>query len=245
MAQERSKNPTREPIWRSQSTSHPESAVVPGQTPSTALRLVCIADTHGLHHDLDLPLGDILIHAGDFNGRSVEAIDDFNAWLGTLAFRHKLVIAGNHDLLFDKRPKLARKHLTNAVYLQDSGIRLEGLNFWGSPVNSVLGEDWAFGRERLVKLRQHWDLIPDSTDVLITHEPPYGTLDKADILTKHRGCQYLLGALLRVKPKLHVFGHIHGGYGQESAWNMTLVNCAVVDNQRRLTNLPRVVELIC
>ena len=214
-----------------------------GQAPNTAFRLVCIADTHGLHRDLDLPLGDILIHAVDFDGRSVEAINDFNAWLGTLAFRHKLVIAGNHDLLFDKRPKLARKHLTNAVYLQDSGIRLEGLNFWGSPVNSVLGEDWAFSRERLVKLRQHWDLIPDSTDVPITHEPPYGTLDKADILTKHWGCQYLLGALLRVKPKLHVFGHIHGGYGQESAWNMTLVNCAVVDNQRRLTNLPKVVEL--
>jgi len=207
------------------------------------LRLVCIADTHGFHRKLDLPDGDILIHAGDFDGRSVEEVDDFNAWLGTLPFHHKLVIAGNHDLLFDRKPKLARAHLTNATYLQDSGIHLEGLNFWGSPVNSIMGDDWAFGRERLVKLRKHWDCIPNDTDVLITHEPPYGTLDKNDILGRHQGCQYLLGALLRVKPKLHLFGHIHGGHGRESAWNMTLVNCAVVDNRRILAHVPTVVEL--
>lgn len=207
-----------------------------------ALRLVCIGDTHGRHRKLELPSGDILIHSGDFDGRSVEEIDDFNAWLGSLPFRHKLVIAGNHDLLFDREPKLARAHLTEATYLQDSGVTIEGVKFWGSPVNSV-GGDWAFTRERLVKIRKHWDLIPDDTDVLITHEPPYGTLDKPHILAKHAGCQYLLGAVLRVKPKLHVFGHVHGGYGRECAWNMTLVNCAVVDNARTLVNPPTVIEL--
>ena len=208
-----------------------------------SLRLVCIGDTHGFHRRLTLPPGAILIHSGDFEGGSVEEIDDFNAWLGTLPFRHKIVIAGNHDLLFDRDPKLARKHLTNAIYLQDSGITLEGIKFWGSLVNSV-GGDWAFARERLVKIRKHWDLIPDDTDVLITHEPPYGTLDKPHILAKHAGCQYLLGAVLRIKPRLHVFGHVHGGYGRESAWSgMTLVNCAVVDNARSLANAPTVVEL--
>ncbi len=99
-----------------------------------SIRLVCIADTHGFHRKLDLPAGDILMHAGDLDGCSVEAIDDFNAWLGTLPFRHKLVIAGNHDLLFDRKPRLARAHLTQAIYLQDSGVGLEGLNFGGSPV---------------------------------------------------------------------------------------------------------------
>ncbi len=224
---------------------------MPGKTESAKpskdrkklLRLVCVADTHGFHRKLVLPAGDILIHAGDFDGRTVEQVDDFNAWLGTLSFRHKLVIAGNHDLLFDRDPKLARAHLTEAVYLQDSGVRLEGLNFWGSPVNSILGEEWAFGRERGSAIRKHWDRIPETTDVLITHEAPYGTLDKNDILGRHQGCQNLLGALLRVKPKLHVFGHIHGGHGRESAWNVTLVNCAVVNNRRVLTNPPTVVEL--
>ena len=102
------------------------------------LLLVCIADTHGFHRKLTLPPGDILIHAGDFDGRTVEQIDEFNAWLGELPFWHKLVIAGNHDLLFDRDPKLARAHLTNGIYLQNSGVTLEGLHFWGSPVNSVL-----------------------------------------------------------------------------------------------------------
>jgi len=207
------------------------------------LRLVCIGDTHGFHRKLDLPAGDILIHAGDFDGRSVEAVDDFNGWLGTLPFRHKLVVAGNYDLLFDRKPKLARAHLTEATYLQDSGVRLEGLNFWGSPVSSVMGEDWAFSRERGFAIRKHWDRIPEKTDVLITHEAPYGTLNKNDILGRHHGCQNLLGALLRVKPKLHVFGHVHGGHGRESAWNMTLVNCAVVDGQRQLAHAPTLVEL--
>lgn len=120
----------------------------PSRAEKISLRLVCIADTHGFHRKLILPAGDILIHAGDFDGRSIKEIDDFNAWLGTLPFLHKLVIAGNHDLLFDRNPKLARAHLTHATYLQDSGVTLKGLKFWGSPVNSILGEEWAFGRER-------------------------------------------------------------------------------------------------
>jgi hypothetical protein len=57
---------------------------------------------------------------------------------------------------------MARKHLTQAIYLQDSGVTLEGLKFWGSPVNSV-GGDWAFSRDRMVKIRKHWDLVPDNT----------------------------------------------------------------------------------
>lgn len=217
----------------------------PNQRKKKTLRLVCLGDTHGFHRRLVLPPGDILIHSGDFmvDGKSVEEIDDFNAWLGSLPYRHKLVVAGNHDRLFDDHPKLARAHLTNAIYLQDSGVTLEGLKFWGSPVNSV-GGDWAFSRDLTVKIRKHWNLIPDDTDVLVTHEPPFGTLDKTHILAKHRGCNYLLGAVRRVQPKLHVFGHIHGGYGKEVAWGgVTLVNCAVVDNDRQLTNPPTVLRL--
>jgi Icc-related predicted phosphoesterase len=215
------------------------------EIPKRPLRLVCIGDTHGLHRSLHIPAGDILIHSGDFlvDGSSVEELDDFNAWLTSLPFRHKLVVAGNHDRLFDHKPKLARAHLTEATYLQDSGVTLHGVKFWGSPVNSV-GEDWAFSREKMVKIRKHWDRIPEDTDVLITHEPPYGTLDKAHILGKHLGCQYLLGAVLRIRPRLHIFGHIHGGYGHESGWSgMTLVNCAVVDNARSLAHAPMVIEL--
>jgi len=224
--------------------SRPKQKPAPDRT--GPLRIVCISDTHGFHRKLVLPAGDILIHSGDFmvDGRSVEEIDNFNLWLGSLPFRHKLVIAGNHDTLFDQDAKLAQARLTEATYLQDSGVRLEGLNFWGSPVNSVMGEDWAFSVERGAAIRKHWDRIPADTDVLITHEAPYGTLDKSHVLARHGGCQNLLGALLRVKPRLHVFGHIHGGYGRESArTGTTLVNCAVVNQERKLANQPTVVEL--
>jgi len=220
-------------------------AMRPRTSSTDSLRIVCIGDTHGFHRQLDLPHGDILIHSGDFmvNESSTEEIDDFDDWLGTLPFRHKLVIAGNHDLLFDLEPEIARGHLTQATYLEDSGVSLEGLNFWGSPVNSV-GPGWAFSRERMVKISKHWDRIPENTDVLITHEPPYGTLDKSHILAKHRGCQYLTGALLRVQPRLHIFGHIHGGHGRELAWDRTMmINCAVVNERRILAHDPTVVEL--
>jgi Icc-related predicted phosphoesterase len=178
------------------------------------------------------------------HGQSTDEIDDFNAWLGSLPHKHKIVIAGNHDLLFEVRPTEARARITNAVYLEDSGVTLEGLNFWGSPVTPVFG-DWAFVADRGAAIRRHWDKIPDDTDVLVTHGPPFGTLDKPDMLTPHLGCQELTKAVIRTMPRLHVFGHVHGGYGRESAWNnMLLVNCAVLNEAYALTNQPTVVDLI-
>lgn len=100
--------------------------MAPAISGSNPLRLVRIGDTHGLHRKLALPPGDFMVH-----GAGIEELDDFDAWLSSLPFRHKLVVAGNHDLLFDRKPKLARAHLTHAIYLQDSGVTLEGLNFWG------------------------------------------------------------------------------------------------------------------
>jgi Icc-related predicted phosphoesterase len=174
-------------------------------TKATSVRIVCLSDTHGLHRRLTLPQADILIHSGDFmvHGRSTDEIDDFNAWLGSLPHKHKIVIAGNHDLLFEVRPTEARARIINAVYLEDTGVTLEGLNFWGSPVTPVFG-DWAFAADRGAAIRRHWDKIPDDTDVLVTHGPPFGTLDKPDILAPHFGCQELTKAVIRTKPRLHV-----------------------------------------
>jgi Icc-related predicted phosphoesterase len=104
--------------------------------------------------------------------------------------------------------------------------------------------NWAFQVERGAASRRYWDRIPLGTEVVITHGPPYGTLDKPDILAPHLGCQELIKAILRVKPKLHVFGHIHGGHGQEVGPNGTyMVNCAVLDQQYVLTNAPILVAV--
>jgi Icc-related predicted phosphoesterase len=208
-------------------------------------RIVCISDTHGLHRKVTVPEGDLLIHAGDFMsaGRSLEEIADFNNWLGEQPHPYKIVVAGNHDLLLQEVPNRARPLLNNAIYLENDGIVLGGVTFWGSPMTPVF-PNWAFHVERGAASRKYWDRIPLGTDVVITHGPPYGTLDKRDVLSQRFGCQELIKAVLRVKPKLHVFGHVHGGYGQEVGPNGTcLVNCAVLDEKYVLTNAPIIVNL--
>lgn len=206
-------------------------------------RIVCISDTHGLHRRLSVPDGDILIHAGDFmvHGRAIEEIDDFNDWLGSLPHRHRIVVAGNHDLLFESSSAEAHTHLTNAIYLENTGITVNGIHFWGCPVTPVLSR-MAFAVERGAASRKYWDQIPAGTDVLITHGPPFGTLDKDEISGPHMGCQELARAIIRIKPRLHVFGHIHGDYGREPGPNGTdMVNCALLNGTT--LNQPIVVEL--
>jgi Icc-related predicted phosphoesterase len=207
------------------------------------MRIVCISDTHGLHRKLTLPVGDILIHAGDFllPGASFEAIDDFNHWLGGLPHVHKIVIAGNHDRLFEAISKQARERLTQATYLENSGATVEGICFWGSPVTPVI-PSMAFAVERGAASKKFWDRIPANTDVLVTHGPPFGILDKEDILDSHDGCEQLTKAVLRLRPALHVFGHIHGGYGVEKGPQGTrFVNCALLNGST--LREPIVVEL--
>lgn len=212
------------------------------------LKIVCISDTHGYHRHLNVPEGDILVHAGDFmaNGRSMESLRDFNDWLGSLPHPHRIVIAGNHDLLFEAEPRDARAAISNAVYLENSGVALEGLNFWGCPATPVL-RHMAFAVERGAASRKLWDRVPDGTDVLITHGPPFRVLDQDDIAGEHLGCQELTRAVLRAKPRLHIFGHAHGGYGQETGPNNTwMVNCALlarVGDGRLGLREPIIVEL--
>jgi Icc-related predicted phosphoesterase len=196
------------------------------------MRIVCISDTHGFHRKLDVPEAELFVHAGDFSARgTVEELDDFNDWLGSLPHRYKIVVAGNHDKLFEADPKLARSRLSNAVYLEKSAVTLERIRFWGCPVTPVLPHI-AFAVQR-GGAGKYWDKIPVETDVLITHGPPFGILDKEDIWKEHMGCMQLNKAVQRVRPRLHIFGHIHGGRGRELGPNGTqFVNCAVLQSNR-------------
>jgi predicted phosphohydrolase len=146
---------------------------------AAGLRVVCISDTHGFHRQLNLPPGDILINAGDLlpDENQAEALADLNNWLGTLPYKRRVVIAGNHDLLFASNPAQARKKLTNAVYLENSGVELLGIKFWGCPVTPVI-QEMAFAVDRGAASRTYWDKVPADTDVLITHGPPFHVLDK-------------------------------------------------------------------
>ena len=215
------------------------------------VRLVCISDTHGMHERISgkLPEGDILIHAGDLLGHgTVEELVDVNDWLAQQPHPHKIVIAGNHDAAFQTTPEDARTALTSATYLEDSGIDILGLTFWGSPWTPRF-MNWYFmlqpGEEA-----QCWDKIPDDVDVLITHGPPKRILDEVpDPFERYRithvGCPVLLDAITRkVQPALNVFGHIHEAYGHRQRTQTLYVNASTCTARYRPDNPPMVVDMI-
>jgi Icc-related predicted phosphoesterase len=207
------------------------------------MRIVCVSDTHNQHNKIKLPEGDVLIHAGDFSmlGK-VPEVGAFLKWFGEQPHKHKVLIAGNHDWLFERESTLATSMVPEGVtYLNDSGAVIEGLNFWGSPVQPEFG-NWAFNRNQF-EIDQHWQLIPSNTDVLITHGPPRGVLDWTVPCMNEVGCPDLLSRVLSVKPKLHVFGHIHEAYGQKQFEDTLFVNAALCDECYYLGNPPIVVDL--
>jgi Icc-related predicted phosphoesterase len=206
------------------------------------LRIVCISDTHGGHDAFQIPTGDILLHAGDFSKRGKEhEIIAFNDWLGKLPHKHKVVIAGNHDFGMEKYPEKAHQWITHAHYLNDSEITIEGLRIWGSPITPWFF-DWAFNRYRGADIRKHWDLIPHGIDILITHGPPKDILDKT-ARGEGVGCEDLAVAIARVRPRLHVFGHIHEAHGKEEKDGTTYLNASLMDLQYNPTQTAWVIEL--
>ncbi len=144
------------------------------------MKIVFISDTHGRHEDVKLPQGDVLIHAGDISrtGKSVE-VEAFLKWLSHQTHKYKILIAGNHDWYFESNSKIMidSRMPDNIIYLNDSGCEIEGVRFWGSPIQPEFG-NLAFNRKRGEDIKEHWDLIPLNTDILITHGSPYSILDK-------------------------------------------------------------------
>ncbi len=190
-----------------------------------SVTIVAISDTHGMHRSIPIPEGDILVHAGDITGcGSMEELEDFNAFLGELPHRHKVVIAGNHDFCFEREAERSRAVLTNAVYLQDEAATVGGIRFYGSPWQPWF-LDWAFNLQRGPELRAKWDLIPDDTQVLVTHGPPHGYGDEV-VGGERVGCQDLLQAIERVRPRVHICGHIHEGAGVRSNGHTVFLNAS-------------------
>jgi len=173
------------------------------------MRIVAVADTHTFESELGgVPDGDVFVHAGDMvRGGSLEEMAPVAEWIRSLPHRHKIVVAGNHDWCFARTPDSARALLGDeTIYLQDTGCVIDGVRIWGSPWQPEFC-DWAFNLPRGPMLAERWALIPDDTDVLITHGPPkgFGDWTQAD----RAGCSDLLDAVRRVRPALHLYGHIH------------------------------------
>lgn len=189
------------------------------------LRLVAMADTHGRHRELVVPDGDVVIHAGDLTERGTrQSVADVARFLGALPHKHKVVIAGNHDFLFQKDSATAREIMRSngLIYLQDEEVVLEGVRIWGSPWQPWF-YDWAFNLRRGPAIDAKWQLIPQGVDVLVTHGPPMGMGDLV-YSGEHVGCENLLKHLDRVEPRFHLFGHIHEARGQWQHGNTRVIN---------------------
>lgn len=182
------------------------------------MKVVAISDTHCLHDRLTLPEGDVLVHAGDFcNYGDIPEVARFHLFLSRVSPNYKevIVIAGNHDRIFESQSSLAesllRQNLDNVHYLRDSSVTIDGIKFYGSPWQPAFN-NWAFNLERGEEIASKWALIPEDTDVLITHGPPYGILDDVAFPNDGKpnlGCVDLVEAVKRISPTFHVFGHIH------------------------------------
>ncbi len=212
------------------------------------MKITCIADLHGYYPDF--PGGDLLIIAGDLTGRDTdEQQRDFIVWLAQIQrkapYRKIVYIAGNHDNFFyDKKRHGALKSPPewNVEYLCDSGIEFDGLKIWGSPwtptFKGINPACTAFCAATDV-IKPYFDAIPDGIDILVTHGPPYGVMDivyDADGAKERCGSKALAQAVKRVKPRAHIFGHIHEGYGTHARDGTTYVNCSHVNQFYRPTN---------
>jgi Icc-related predicted phosphoesterase len=193
------------------------------------MRIVILSDTHMRHEDIEVPDGDVLFHAGDFtNDGEVWSMSGALNWFRHLPHKRKICVAGNHDWVAERDPQYMLDTLGSDVdYLDGTGTELNGLYVWGSPIQPE-AFDWAFNRSKLFR-STYWDKnLPAQTDILLTHCPPRGILDM-NHRGEYLGDKHLRRNVDRVKPKLHIFGHIHEDRGAKDVDGTLFVNAAVLD----------------
>lgn len=207
------------------------------------MKIIAISDTHNKHETLTLPEGDILVHAGDATSKGSEyEVRRFLDWMRKQDFIHKIFVAGNHDWFCETNPGLTKMMCQERGihYLENSGLIIKSMTdpsinirFWGSPVQPRFN-DWAFNKDRGEEIKRYWDMIPAGIDILITHGPPYGILDlvhdcegkKEQMI--HVGCQDLLKRVKALKPRVHIFGHIHSNNGEFHEDGTSFYNVAIL-----------------
>ena len=210
------------------------------------MNLTFISDTHNKHGHIPKEFllgGDIIFHTGDISSRGyIHEVENFLKWYNSLdSYKYKILIAGNHDFLFEYSPQKAKSILENypnVIYLQDSGIEIQGLNIWGSPWQPEF-YNWAFNLPRKgAELLEKWKMIPRNCDILLTHGPPKGILDKVPdgFLC---GCEILYDEIIQhINPKVHAFGHIHCGYGIQEHEGTHFINASSLNEEYKYANKP-------
>lgn len=219
------------------------------------MKILSISDTHSKHRSIKIEDADVIVCSGDITFRGeLDILADFVNWMKNLPIKHKICVFGNHELDFEgngfKRP-YALSALQNAgiIYLEDSGVEIDGVKFWGSPITPYF-HGWEFNRHRGEEIKKHWDQIPNDTNVLITHGPPYGILDTVMNIPSnsgrdlHQGCKDLTNKISDLTNlKAHIFGHIHCSYGIRKIHDTYFVNAAICNESYIPDNPPILIEI--
>jgi predicted phosphodiesterase len=209
-----------------------------------ALKVVAVADQHGRLPPI--PPCDLLLIAGDVCPLGDHSVREqrtflegpFSEWLVATEADEIVGIAGNHDLLAADDPAFVAG--LPWTYLFDGEAQVGDLRIWGTPHTVPYG-DWAF-MEPDVRLGRYFDAIPEGLDVLLTHGPPFGVCDLA-VRGIHAGSEALRRALVRARPTVCVFGHIHEAHGEDTVSGIRCINAALVDERYLPSHRPIVLEL--
>ena len=202
------------------------------------MKILHLSDTHGAHHRLKkLPEANVVVHSGDFCmvGEEREALD-FLYWFCDLPYRHKIFICGNHDsCLYGAN---IERLDSNVHYLRNSDVEIDGLKFYGVPMFMA---DCATSRQTY-----NYANIPDDKDILITHSPALGILDLDDSIDGefiHYGSEEILKRVMKIQPRVHLFGHVHRQHGVMEQNGIIFSNGAIMNDDYTKLNTPNIIEI--
>ena len=223
------------------------------------MKITLLSCTHTKHNQVTehLPGGELLIHAGDFmnSGYSKSEAIEFFEWFDNIPnYETKIFIGGNHDRLMQNDPEWVKNTLPQYKtidYREDEELveysdgpngdwPEENIRIYGSPWQPEFC-NWAFNLPRNgEELKAKWNAIPWNTDILVTHTPAWGTLDDVEgNRGVHLGCELLAKHINEVsRPKIHVCGHIHSGYGYYFNGQTHYFNASVLNEQYNYTQKP-------
>lgn len=208
------------------------------------MKIQFISDTHCYHKLIEIEKDiDCLIHGGDSTSspdliNNTTEFHHFKDWFINLPIKHKIIIAGNHDRWATKKYNIEDLKHNGIIYLEHEYYNLEGLKIFGSPYTPTFGQ-WFFMVNRN-KLDKYWKVLEPKIDILITHGPPKGILDLSynkDHELEYCGDKTLFNYISKVKPKYHLFGHIHNNedcynQGIRIFENTTFINGSCMTDNR-------------
>lgn len=211
------------------------------------MKLCLISDIHGTWNKVTIPECDILISCGDYSFRGEPyMVKDFHRWLNKQNAKYVISVQGNHEKqveqYFNVSKQIALEACPRVNFIDEGLIEIDGVKIWCSAITPFF-HNWAWNRYRGDEIKKHWDKIPNDIDVLITHGPPAGVLDKCPD-GRRVGCDNLYNRIYHLKNlKMHAFGHIHDSYGTQVIGNVTFINASICNEEYKATNLPITYEL--